>query len=130
MIKANELRIGNLLLKNNDVCQVSTIHSDSTIRIFSEDKTQTFGCFALRIFNPIPLTEEWLIKLGFEKFIGWDDMEYWRLKEDEKNFERFEIMPTLKGYELPSGKICEYLHQLQNCYFFHELTGKELTYVL
>jgi hypothetical protein len=39
----------------------------------------------------------------------------------------FELFETEAGYELPSGSICKYVHQLQNAYYCHYFTGQELT---
>ena len=57
MIKAQELRIGNHILKNGKLHYVNHL----TIRDIyglSVDDTDNF--------EPIPLTEEWLLKFGFE----------------------------------------------------------------
>lgn len=75
----------------------------------------------------VPLTEEWLLKFGFVKYEGWDSQIYWCLESDKENFNRFELFLTMQGFESPSGKAIKYVHTLQNCYFFHELTGNELT---
>jgi hypothetical protein len=121
-MNANELRIGNLIQKNDEICEVSSIHSDSTIRIFNNDKTDTFGCFVLRIFNPIPLTEEWLFKFGFEKD---EENEYWFWK----NCVSVSVLGYIEllSFNRQSFKTniqLKYIHQLQNFYF--ALTGKEL----
>jgi len=109
---ASELRIGNYVLDE--------------LGLFEEVDIESLLNNKFKQYSPIPLTEEWLIKLGLIKVIGWDDMVFWRMPEDKNSNDCFELMETLQGYELPSGKICEFVHQLQNCYFFHELTGKEL----
>jgi hypothetical protein len=130
-MNANELRIGNLIQKNDEICEVSSIHSDSTIRIFNDDKTDTFGCFALRIFNPIPLTEEWLLKLGFTKDnygcfylsrIDENENNLW-LKTQENNIGVALNMFHLERKETYLNNV-EFVHQLQNLYF--ALTAKEL----
>jgi hypothetical protein len=123
---AKELRIGNLIDKNNEICEVSSIHSDSTIRIFNNDKTDTFGCFALRIFNPIPLTEEWLVKFGFKKNGDWAEIKIpTRAKIGFFNWNSAEcdLVQDGKYYAFKNGHI-KYVHQLQNLYF--ALTGEEL----
>jgi hypothetical protein len=81
---------------------------------------------------PIPLTEEWLIKLGFGK--------------DDTNTYIHESLPSGTGVYFESGndwnfddanicgdfdecihvKLPQYVHQLQNLYF--ALTGKELSF--
>lgn len=54
-MKANELRIGNLL--NNDGVVV-TIDARSIFDIWNDE--------GLKNYKPIPLTEEWLIRFGFQ----------------------------------------------------------------
>jgi len=137
MIEARELRIGNkynLFLGISDdgpkYRQVEISGIDTNILGAPRIKINNYNYWhPVENFEPIPLTEQWIKDLGLIKVIGWDDMVFWRLKEDEdsNNWNCFELIETLQGYELPSGKICEFVHQLQNCYFFHELTRKELT---
>lgn len=73
------------------------------------------------IIQPIPLTEEWLMKLGFFKYNN-----AWVLKEPTGNmldfgFSVWEDM-TYNTAELKPP--LDYVHQLQNLYF--ALTGEEL----
>jgi len=133
MIESKELRFGNYV--NEEVlgdCKVSGILKETVwveVNNIKSNGSHNLRDFRLNIecLEPILLTEEWIKDLGLIKVIGWDDMVFWRLPEDKNLNDCFELMETLQGYELPSGKICEFVHQLQNCYFFHELTGKELT---
>src|SRR5690606_29297307 len=92
-------------------------------------------------FEPIPLTEEWLLKFGFEKWAWCDDAAfiplffgdslYCRYYQNEWHIKRMKVGRDSKGvygksegkYVLPIGKI-KYVHQLQNLYF--ALTQKEL----
>jgi hypothetical protein len=100
-MKATELRIGNLVERNGKIHEVSSIHSDNTIRLFDKDRTVSIGCFSLKEINPIPITEEWLLKFGFEQ-----------------NFEETEMQRF------------KYVHQLQNicfCLFNKELSIKNKT---
>ena len=117
-MKANELRIGNLtsagiVIEIQKECFY--VHDGK-----SSLKNTWFD------INPIKITEEWLLKFGFKKYIGWDDMEFWCLLNDGAKPNRFELYETLQGFESPSGKIIKEVHTLQNCYFFHELSGEEL----
>ena len=129
-MKASELRIGNYLKNKDEICVVSTINCDDTIRIFNDDKTQTFGCFALRIFEPIAITEDWLLKAGFvAKSKKWPDGSITDNAYFKKNYM---ITYDCHGkYFIVSSVICgnmhfictvEYVHQLQNIYF--ALTGE------
>lgn len=113
-MKANELRIGNyckeITYSKNEVVKTSVEHFESI----------ELGEINL---SPIPLTEEWLLKFGFEKpaysWIGdkfhlseWDDYPFhWCVALNKNN-------------AILVDKL-NYVHQLQNLYF--ALTGEELT---
>jgi hypothetical protein len=119
MIKANELRIGNLIKYNDGgVFRVISIHE---FGLDVEDDIET-AYTEYEKFSPIPLTEEWLLKFGFEKdvaafyldintvlFVSYNDDEFVHLKSNH-----LETIASIK-----------YVHQLQNLYF--ALTGEELT---
>jgi hypothetical protein len=121
-MKANELRIGNWLNHDGIFRQVSSLHSDNTLRF--KDGESSIGCFkATRsAINPIPLTEEILLKCGFDK----------REDGDFNLFNASEVDVVINkdlGFWKCDG-ICfsvnalNYLHQLQNLYF--ALTNEEL----
>lgn len=138
-MKANELRIGNWVehphLLNGkevkygqvvDISDYDVIEGSTGVIAIKRFKMQSSNHF-----QPIPLTEEWLVKFGFEK--------------DETNLKMFNKKSTtslveyyfiLDGYnfglynELMQSEIhidleVKYVHQLQNLYF--ALTGDELT---
>tara|TARA_R110000796_G_scaffold58965_5_gene135843 strand:+ start:3162 stop:3488 length:327 start_codon:yes stop_codon:yes gene_type:complete len=104
---AKELRIGNygkeITHSKNGVVKVSKRH-------FEDIEDGEIDLF------PIPLTEEWLVKFGFENaeddgVIGFNGLYFWD-RED--------------GYSLIiSGTPVKHVHQLQNLYF--ALTNEELT---
>jgi len=130
MIKANELRIKNLVTLSekqrkelwydqinayNEFFEVKTIYSDNDISIEVDDEIIDIS---ENDVEPIPLTEEWLFKLGFLKYKG-DNKDFW--------LNDFEFANDLK-WIFWRGNILEnikYVHQLQNLYFC--LTGAELT---
>ena len=142
MIKANELRIGNLILWNPKLSHPSTTLHPTQIEVTSilqdkigyisagmEHRAEPFEDDLLQMetshkpteeLEPIPLTSELLEKYGFEIVSG----EVYRKgyfvleKLQDDNEEVFQ----LNGYEI-RPKIT-YLHQLQNIYFV--LTGEEL----
>jgi hypothetical protein len=74
-------------------------------------------------FEPIPITEEWLIKFGFEK------NSYW-FKDD--NMLRFGLIDNKLHCSIGNDENgflynrINYIHQLQNLYF--ALTGQELEF--
>ena len=117
-MKANELRIGNWVRRRE---------SDTNIQI-----EQYLLCNAeLCKYQPIPLTEEWLLKFGFVR-----PCEEHRYNTWEKYLapnRTFNILPPyekIKYYGYSAGhRIGEleikYIHQLQNLYF--ALTDEELT---
>jgi Mg2+ and Co2+ transporter CorA len=114
-----ELRIGNLVERNGKIHEVSSIHADDTIRLFNKDKIASIGCFWLKEVNPIPITEEWLLKFGFKKYVTRDI--YPTLSKNMLNWNDGSL------YVIAYGFINEIknVHQLQNLYF--ALTGEELT---
>lgn len=126
MINAKELRIGNLIEyrisdrfdKRKEWREVSEIDADDIhwlSKVMPEDED----------FRPIPLTEEWLLKLGFKK-------------ERERYFNTFIVLRFINNkvdvFNLGVSHDEEYLeflnsinyvHQLQNLHF--ALTQRELT---
>ena len=129
MIQINELRIGNLV-KWYDVSKVLELHSEKNkfdnVCIECEE---SFEWTEYNKLEPIPLTEEWLLKVGFQE------------RKDTSNFSNFWIgenpltrdwLFVIKGFKEDNDfffmngfhKI-KYVHQLQNLYF--ALTGAELT---
>jgi hypothetical protein len=135
-MKASELRLGNLVnvpRKDQSPFRIDAFESlsNSFIKVAMIHPEHGEKFHPLTWYGddlkPIPLTEEWLLNFGFNKYIGWDDMDFWCLLNDGGKSNRFELYETNQGFESPSGKIIEYVHTLQNCYFFHELSGEELT---
>lgn len=118
-MKAEELRIGNYVFENDSkIKQVEHI-INNTIYTKSAGK---------QLHKPIPLTEQWLLDLGFEKYENQTeyDIMYELKKEDIEisvGFYKNEIHTFLFSGD------CLYhinhVHTLQNLYF--ALTGKELT---
>lgn len=124
MIKSNELRIGNICLRKNKHTEIETIHEFTASCILDISSNGINSSF---IYEPIPLTEEILLKCGFKK------------SNDLDNFYHLEVLNQwTRIYFNPKHKVCalsvhhheimikiQYLHQLQNLIF--SLTQKELT---
>jgi len=129
-MKETELRIGNLILvKFNDEIG-KKISDEWTIEKVNYNHIKDISTNNKDVlYKPIEITEELLLKFGFAKYTGWDDMVYWCLPDEHGDPERFEVFENQKGFELSSGAICESVHLLQNAYFFHYLNGKELTII-
>lgn len=133
-MKASELRIGNCCMCNNKDYVIEL----EDFRDILEDVEE------IRYYKPIPLTEEWLHKLGFythqEKgrygykwYIPVADYNYVverDFNEYQSHFFGIEYTdcPDAKDdYVMNSFSFdLEYVHQLQNLYF--ALTGKELEF--
>lgn len=127
-MKANNLRIGNWLEFEDKTMTVSSIHIDDTIR-FKVPYGGSIGCFKLSAhIKPIPLTEEWLLRFGFENYET-DKSRVYRLNGFMATYVfngRFKGKRYLKYHNITFedfGHI-QHVHQLQNLYF--SLTGEEL----
>ena len=120
MITANELRIGNLVLGPKGTMYNGEITSWNIGEFIKCNEY----CDFIQGFRPIELTEEWLVKFGFEwchEACGYFDKHhavyFWESGE-------VEVHPFCTN-----DKDCQifikHVHQLQNLYF--ALTGEELT---
>jgi hypothetical protein len=131
MIKSNEVRIGNYVnyflgIGDNGseykVYQIYTIAKE-----FPTLNTIEFGIGAISWSNiePIPLTEDWLIRFGFEKQGSkkgtiWKNNSFYILHiAKNKNGEYYISIGSIPISSNPT------VHQLQNLCF--ALTGEELT---
>ena len=121
VMKASELRIGNLVEKYLEPQISEWIETTVTIQTFIE-----IGINPDRHgYRPIPLTEEWLVKLGFKQmyFLGA------KINYYVKGSIIYSIID--RHVEYKNGNInfiirkCEHVHDLQNLY--HAITGQELT---
>lgn len=65
MIDAKELKFGNYVEHEGKILPVCSIQGDNTIRLLENGKS--IGCYRLSITNPIPLTEEILLKCGGDR---------------------------------------------------------------
>jgi hypothetical protein len=117
-MKASELRIGNLVMDGKDIEQVNARMIDMLVKIEAD-------------FDPIPLTEEWLLKLGFKQcgyeMLSWkhetllpsfnlDGINWADFDEPDYQFLNYKVADEILRID--------YVHQLQNLYFV--LTGEEL----
>lgn len=131
MIDPKELRIGNLVKCSKDalfnhsnkraICQLSSIAYPSFCDVRLVDLKGIYIMDKHDRLEHIPLTEEWMVKFGFE-------LE----KECLFNFKGFRVWVTddesgdIGFYHINSETLRYFgsVHQLQNYYF--ALTGKEL----
>jgi hypothetical protein len=113
-MKASELRIGNYFKHSlfEDYLEIQSI-SESGLCSAKEVN----GGFEIEHTNPIPLTEEWLLKFGFET----NDVRYWQISAFRLHINRYgEWIFKVETFE----QEIKYVHQLQNLYF--DLVGEEL----
>jgi hypothetical protein len=123
-MKASELRIGNYFnvpIKEQCPFRIDAFEhcSEKFIKVAQEVKLNGFEVHPLTWYGgdlePIPLTEEWLIKLGAKK----DKI------DNTYYLPELEIMlPNFFRYKTSMISRIDYVHQLQNLYF--ALTGEEL----
>jgi len=117
-MKKAELRIGNIIAYNNNGFPVRVNALDTKNCYYNSSCKSSYDSM-----NGIKLTEEWLLKFGFEL-----------MKQSEYTLNTYE----LNGIKLWNKKMdfselifefsnqnIKYMHQLQNLYF--ALTNKELT---
>lgn len=130
MIKAEELRIGNIIrfpfidkdvkvigiaLTNDNICKIQ-IETDGSPIMEREP-----------VFEPIPITEEWLRRFWFSMRGGYS---YYPNKEIDSFHQitfkdnKIELECEDSWYTIDFPFI-KYIHQLQNLFF--SLTGQELT---
>jgi hypothetical protein len=125
-MKANELRIGNLLLDRGD----KLLRLDywdfmkPAQRMFIEGSEVHSLTEDLEYCKPIPLTAEWLLKFGFERRQIKDLISY---NTNQLELYQYASNNNKIFFEHADGEVeLKYVHQLQNLYF--ALTGEELTY--
>ncbi|MGL5233840.1 MAG: hypothetical protein ACRC8Z_03660 [Empedobacter falsenii] len=126
-MKVNELRVGNYYYFNHT--EISK--KDQVIKI---DLKMLFAMsndhlhYGLEFYSPISLTEEWLLKFGFEKNdSGFGHIVY----EKNENTIQIELLQPvaifrifIPNFGFTAINYVQYLHQFQNLYF--ALTGEEL----
>ena len=117
-MKANELRIGTLVWN-----EIQGVPCQVDLKIIRD---QIYGP---NYWQPIPLTEEWLIKFGFESANIYSNFKF---QDIEISSSVRVIATNVRSNFYLDGEIPEwmkirlyYVHQLQNLYF--ALTGEELT---
>ena len=139
-MKATELRIGNYVYYEHTTHIVSGIHGNKVYSWWVKDGEPVIEYEAKDIsgtqvenpyidvisqYEPIPLTEEWLIKLGFEKLTDSKD----GFKNTTYTYTKgISFIVYFDGVRLSTnfwmGNEKHYIHQLQN--LFYVLSGEEL----
>jgi len=119
-MKASELRIGNFVTTIDDKIICTSVKGFYGFPVNTGIINHNNSVNDFEYLKPIPLTEEWLLKFGFEQKNG---IKCWVNEDVEICFE------TLANYYrlYPRTNKIKYVHQLQNLYF--ALTGEELTII-
>lgn len=109
-MRVETLRIGNLLEHDGIIREVSSLHSDNTLRF--KDGNSSIGCFKATIntINPIELTEEILLKCDND--FSNDFRIEWKNNRITIYFNEIYL------------STCDYVHEYQNIHF--ALTNQEL----
>jgi len=133
-MKAQDLRIGNYVnFKNrNDIyyCEVQALCSNGGIdinRYFKDGIDNDWQPEVIDNITPIPLTEEWLIKFGFEKNIHGVMLKLGNCTNSVLffNSNSGQLRLIESNCKILTHDGLKYVHQLQNLYF--ALTNEELT---
>lgn len=135
-MKMTELRLGNWVMYNNQIVKVTGLHY-GMFECGNLDDENWMCTGRLSKVQPIKLTEEVLVKIGFE-----DRKEYFNYSQvfgddgDYCDSIYIYYCPRLNHFKFTHNIVenldlqtmdlynIKYLHQLQNVY--HSLTGKEL----
>jgi hypothetical protein len=140
-IKANELRTGNILdyliedkLDDRQEWYEPSVVDWQDIKYFAEREAQNKGLPPngpiREHYKPIPITEDWLLRLGFEEARKTKFRHIFDLEDNYSIGYDFTLVPGtiyegMCGVRFFRRYIkCEFVHQLQNFVFVH--TGKEL----
>lgn len=106
---ANELMVGNWVVRKDEEYQITSA------TIVSVERCESTAM-------PILLTEEWIIRFGFEKTDENTAGAIWQINgEEEYHLDDCKIIEWKKGLHkglfFRRNKVIEYVHQLQNIYF-------------
>ena len=107
-MKPNELRIGNW---------IQFRYTETPVRITLRDFVREYNDEHLEDYEPIPLTEEWLERFGFEYSDLNGDSGLWKIPP-------FQIYGKCNQFIYEYALDVNYMHSLQNLYY--ALTGEEL----
>lgn len=131
MIPCRELRIGNYVLVDKKIKQVSMIDSASSptaaVTPDAKEETETSLVYSLERLQPVPLSDAILKQC---RFVYHEYFKFWQLinGQDESRSEMdidgdYNVIDFMRK---PLVKKVASLHQLQNIYFM--LKGKELAF--
>ncbi len=123
MIKANELRVGNIF-------HTLIVKSITETGVNFSARYEGYLETPFEDLKPIPLTEDWLLKLGFEKYndnYSIDTLHGLNSGKPSKLVIRYTELQNMVVVRPGNRTIyIKSVHQLQNLYF--ALTGEELEF--
>lgn len=132
MINAYELRLMNLVEYNGEYYRIFGLPWNFVIdHLIHREDDKDLQNIHTKDLNPIPLTEEILLKAGFEKKVT--ECKDFRvdITHYQKDKHYVYLIPDGFEFEYETGhgrvnlcKVKKYVHELQNLYF--ALTGEEL----
>lgn len=131
MIKAEELRVGNRVLVNrfeDDDPWETTVEEIEAMHITASLIPRGGTWVKYEDLNPIPLTPEWLERLGFTTDGAGDDNHnepLWNHPNTSYQFSDGSLVYNGESYDdwHDIGSV-DYVHQLQNLFYW--VTGEEL----
>lgn len=123
MLKSTELRLGNLVSARPNI-EVFKGKYD-TVRLNIHHLTDIVESNDQYIYEPIPLTGEWLLKFGFEYNDLNGDSGYYQIVTKNGIFEI--LYSEESGRFSFNNQYIDFVHTLQNIFYFNVLTGEELT---
>jgi hypothetical protein len=123
-MKASEVRLGNLVYGVSDRIETVIGIGENSITAYAGKLIKAKMKFPEKDFRPIPLTEEWLVKFGFDSD-GFKQYEF-------MNWGLFVKKGMGKGYAASHGFFVQrfelteinFVHELQN--LFYALSQEEL----
>lgn len=117
-MKNTELRIGNLVSRNNDIYKIWDLKR-TELELDNEILDRHVGYCRYDEIKPIKITKEWLLKLGF-KVCNMDGIYIYT-----SDYDKIEFNSMLICWVSNTKRNLKYVHQVQNLYF--ALTARELT---
>lgn len=130
-MEASELRIGNLVYYNgqhNEIGPINGIVSYITGHTNILLNHRRDISYSVNEIKPIPLTEEWLINLGFRETQCNCQILFMPMPELSSELHVYKndfVFEFINSYGRMIVNQLKYVHQLQNLYFV--LTSRELT---
>ena len=130
-MKPTELRIGNIVKIDDEYLgpiegKVTSLKESGEVELLlsvSKGNGRYFVCGSDDIF-PIPITEEWLTKIGFVKRIYSDKIFAYGEGMLSTVYFIESTMIDIRTEDNDATILCKHLHQLQNAYYL--VTGNEL----